>query len=520
MLPGKTHESETQRLRSLERLATIASGQQAIDSLHARGKLTARERIDELLDPGTFVELNMLAESQSVEFGMQEKKIPGDGSITGYGQIDGRLVYVFAQDSTVLGGSVGTVHGKKICYLMDEAIKVKAPIFGLCDSGGGRIHEGFTATEWVAGMFYRNTAASGVVPQLSAVMGTCAGVAAYSPAITDFLFMVDSGSEMAITGPAVIKSVTGEKITMVELGGAKVHSEITGTAHLVGRTEQECLSIMRRVFSYLPSNNTKLPPVVQTGDDPDRLTPNAADVVPPDVRKVYDMRKVIAHLVDNGEFLEILPRFARNMVIGFARMDCQTVGIIANQPLFMAGSLDVNAADKAARFIRFCDAFNIPLVNLVDVPGFLPGVRQEHSAIIRHGAKMLYAYAEATVPKITLVLRKNYGGAVMAMCSVGMGVDEMLAWPIAQMAVLDTATGVRLIYRKEIKEAEDPTEFVLQKIEEYDRKYSNPFDAAGKMLVHAVIEPEQSRRRIIQALRRLRDKQQARPERKHGNIPL
>lgn len=520
MLPEKTHETEAKRLGELQERAMRGGGQKAIEALHDRGRLTARERIENLLDPGSFVELYMLAECQTVDFGMQERKVPGDGVVTGYGYIDGRLVYVFSEDSTVLGGSVGTIHGKKICYVMDEALKVKAPIIGFYDSGGGRIHEGFTASEWVAGMFVRNTAASGVIPQISAMMGTCAGVAVYAPAITDFIMMVDGQGEMAITGPAVIKSVTGEEITMAELGGAKVHSEITGTAHFVTKTERECFDMIRRLLSFLPSNNSERPPIINNSDDPERLTPGLVDIVPPDVRKVYDMRKVIAGVVDNGDFLEVLPKFAKNVIVGFARMDGQTVGIVGNQPMVLAGSLDYNAADKAARFIRFCDAFNVPLVNFVDVPGFIPGVKQEYAGIIRHGAKMLYAFAEATVPKITLVLRKDYGGAVMAMCNVGMGVDEMLAWPIAQMVVMDTATAVNLIYRKEIKEAENPREFAQQKIEEYDRKFSNPFDAAGKMLLHSVIEPKDTRRMIIRALRRLSNKQQIRPDRKHGNIPL
>jgi len=520
MAEEKTHQSERERLVALAERARAGGGQQAIDRQHERGKLTARERIDLLLDKGSFVEMNMLAESQSVDFGMQKKKVPGDGVVIGYGTIEGRLVFIYSQDVTVLGGSVGSVHGEKICRIMDEALKVKAPLIGLNDSGGGRIHEGFVASKGVAGMFYRNTAASGVIPQISAMMGTCAGVAVYSPALTDFIIMVEGSSHMVITGPAVIKSVTGEDISIEDLGGAKVHSEITGTAHFVAANDEECLKLIRKLLAYLPSNNREDPPVIATSDDPDRTDDSLEDIVPANFRKTYDMRKVIARVVDDGEFLEILPKFARNIIVAFARLDGRTVGIVANQPLVLAGSLDVNSSDKAARFIRFCDAFNIPLVNFVDVPGYFPGAAQEHAGIIRHGAKMLYAFAEATVPKVTLALRKEYGGSVMAMCCVGMGVDQMLAWPIARLVVLDTETAVDLIFRKDIKAAEDSEAFKQQKIQEYDHKYSNPFHAASSMLVDTVIMPRETRPQLIKALRMLRNKERPRPERRHGNVPL
>lgn len=520
MVEGKTHQSEMERLDGLEKKACLGGGQKAIERQQERGKLTARERIDLLLDKGSFVELNMLAESQSVDFGMQERRVPGDGVVIGYGTIEERLVFVYSQDVTVLGGSVGRVHGEKICRIMDEALKVKAPLIGLNDSGGGRIHEGFVASKGVAGMFYRNTAASGIIPQISAIMGTCAGVAAYSPALTDFIIMVEGTSHMVITGPAVIKSVTGEDISIEELGGAKVHSEITGTAHFVAPNDEECLKTIRKLLSYLPSNSEEDPPVIASSDDPDRVDDTLVEIVPSNFRKTYDMRRFIQRVVDNGEFLEVLPKFARNIIIGFARLDGRSVGIVANQPLVLAGSLDVNSSDKAARFIRFCDAFNIPLVNFVDVPGYFPGAAQEHAGIIRHGAKMLYAYAEATVPKITLALRKEYGGSVMAMCCIGMGVDVMLAWPIAQLVVLDTATAVDLIFRKEIKEADNSEAFRQQKIEEYDHKYSNPFHAASNMLVDTVIKARETRPQLIKALRMLRNKERLRPERRHGNIPL
>ena len=516
----KTHQSEIERLEALADKARVGGGQNAVDRHHGKGKLTARERIDLLLDEGSFVEMNMLAESQSVDFGMQERKVPGDGVVIGYGTIEGRLVFVYSEDVTVLGGSVGRVHGEKICRIMDEALKVKAPLIGLNDSGGGRIHEGFVASKGVAGMFYRNTAASGIIPQISAMMGTCAGVAVYSPALTDFIIMVEGTSHMVITGPAVIKSVTGEDISVEDLGGAKVHSEITGTAHLVAPNDEECLKTVRKLLAYLPSNNQEDPPVVATQDDPDRRDDSLEEIVPPNFRKTYDMRKVIVRVVDDGDFLEIFPKFARNVIIGFARLDGRTVGIVANQPLILAGSLDVNSSDKAARFIRFCDAFNIPLINLVDVPGYFPGAAQEHAGIIRHGAKMLYAFAEATVPKVTLALRKEYGGSVMAMCCVGMGVDQMFAWPIARLVVLDTETAVNLIFRKDIKAADNPEAFRQQKIEEYDHKYSNPFHAASNMLVDTVIKPSETRPQLIKALRMLKNKKRPWPERRHGNIPL
>lgn len=520
MSTQKTHQSGLERLESLEEKARLGGGQKAQEARRVGGRRTARERIDLLFDQGSFVELNALAESQSRDFGMQEKKVPGDGVITGYGTVDGRLVFAYSQDATVLGGSVGTIHGKKICFIMDEALKVRAPLVGLNDSGGGRLNEGFFASEGVAGMFFRNTAASGIIPQISAMMGSCAGVAVYSPALTDFIVMVEEKSHMVITGPAVIKSVTGEEVTMEELGGARVHSRKSGTAHFTAKDDDSCISLVRELLAYLPDNCDKEPPVIEATDDPDRTEEGLMDLVPADFRKAYDMREVIKRVVDHGRFFEVLEYFATNIIIGFARMEGRTVGIVANQPKVWAGSLDVDSSDKAARFIRFCDAFNIPLINFVDVPGYFPGVRQEHMGIIRHGAKMLYAYSEATVPKITLALRKEYGGAVMAMCCVGMGVDQMLAWPIAQLVVLDTRTAVNLIYRREIGSADDPEGYREARIEEYDHKYSNPFHAASNMLVHRVIRPAETRPQLIKALRALRNKRRPGPTRRHGNIPL
>jgi acetyl-CoA carboxylase carboxyltransferase component len=520
MTTTKTHQGELERLASLEQRAELGGGPKAIERHHQRGKLTARERLALLFDPGSFSEVGQLAESQAVDFGMQAKKVPGDGVVTGFGTVAGRLVFAYAQDVTVLGGSVGTVHGQKICRIMDEAIKVKAPLVALNDSGGGRLHEGFFASRGVAGMFFRNTAASGLIPQITGMMGSSAGVAVYSPALTDFIVMVKNTSHMVITGPGVIKAVTGEDVSIEDLGGAKVHSEITGQAHFVTETDAECIDTIRRLLGYLPGNCHEPPPVMDTGDDPERTDDTLEQIVPANFRKSYDMHQVIAAIVDRESFFEVLPRFATNIIIGFARMEGGSVGIVANQPRIKAGCLDVDASDKAARFIRFCDCFNIPLINLVDVPGYFPGVAQERAGIIRHGAKMLYAYSEATVPKITLALRKEYGGAVMGMCCVGMGVDLMLAWPIAQLVVLDTAAAVDLIFRKEIQGAENPEEFRQQKIAEYDFKYSNPFHAASNMLVDTVIRPRETRPQLIRALRMLRHKERPRIDKRHGNIPL
>jgi acetyl-CoA carboxylase carboxyltransferase component len=403
---------------------------------------------------------------------------------------------------------------------MDEALKVKAPLIGLNDSGGGRLHEGFFASKGVAGMFLRNTAASGVIPQISCIMGPCAGVSVYSPALTDFIIMVEKQSQMVITGPKVIADVTGETVTLEELGGADVHSRVTGQAHFVTKTDQESIALIRHLLSFLPSNHDEAPPSSPCTDAPDRKNDILTEIVPANFRRGYDMHQVISEVVDNQDFLEVLPEFSPNIITGLARLDGNTVGIVGNQPTIMAGCLDYHSADKAGRFIRFCDCFNIPLVNFVDVPGYFPGVDQEHAGIIRHGAKMLYAYAEATVPKITLALRKEYGGAVMAMCCTGMGVDLMLAWPIAQLVVLDTAAAINIIYRKEIQAADDPEAFKQQKIEEYDFKYSNPFHSASNMLVDKVIEPSETRTQIIKGLQMLKNKRRPEPFRRHGNIPL
>ncbi len=516
----KTHEKEYERLKELQQKACMGGGEKSMERHKSRGKLTARERLDLLFDDNSFVELNDLAESQCVDFGMEKRKVPGDGVVIGYGTVDGRTMFAYAQDATVLGGSVGTIHGQKICRIMDEALKVKAPLICLNDSGGGRLHEGFFASKGVAGMFFRNTAASGVIPQISCIMGPCAGVSVYSPALTDFIIMIEKQSQMVITGPKVIHDVTGESVTLEELGGTDVHSSVTGQAHFVTKDDKESIELIRYLLGFLPANHEEAPPTVECTDDPNRKTDTLTDIVPAQFKRAYDMHQVITEVVDNNEFLEILPRFAPNIITGLARMDGGTVGIVGNQPSIMAGCLDYNSADKAARFIRFCDCFNIPLVNLVDVPGYFPGVDQERAGIIRHGAKMLYAYAEATVPKITLALRKEYGGAVMAMCCAGMGVDLMLAWPVAQLVVLDTAAAINIIYRKEIQAAEDPQSFRQEMIDAYNYKYSNPFHAASNMLVDRIIEPEETRSQIIKGLAMLKNKKRPAPFRRHGNIPL
>ena len=516
----KTHEKEYERLKELQQKACMGGGEKSMERHKSRGKLTARERLDLLFDDNSFVELNDLAESQCVDFGMEKRKVPGDGVVIGYGTVDGRTMFAYAQDATVLGGSVGTIHGQKICRIMDEALKVKAPLICLNDSGGGRLHEGFFASKGVAGMFFRNTAASGVIPQISCIMGPCAGVSVYSPALTDFIIMIEKQSQMVITGPKVIHDVTGESVTLEELGGTDVHSSVTGQAHFVTKDDKESIELIRYLLGFLPANHEDAPPTVECTDDPNRKTDTLTDIVPAQFKRAYDMHQVITEVVDNNEFLEILPRFAPNIITGLARMDGGTVGIVGNQPSIMAGCLDYNSADKAARFIRFCDCFNIPLVNLVDVPGYFPGVDQERAGIIRHGAKMLYAYAEATVPKITLALRKEYGGAVMAMCCAGMGVDLMLAWPVAQLVVLDTAAAINIIYRKEIQAAEDPQSFRQEMIDAYNYKYSNPFHAASNMLVDRIIEPEETRSQIIKGLAMLKNKKRPAPFRRHGNIPL
>ena len=490
----------------------LGGGQKRIDKQHEKGKMTARERIEKLFDENTFVELDMFMKHRCTNFGQDKKELPGEGVVTGYGTVDGRLVYAFAQDFTVEGGSLGEKHAHKIWKVMDLSMKMGAPCIGINDSGGARIQEAVDALSGYAGIFYRNTAASGVVRQISVIMGPCAGGAVYSPAITDFIYMVKNTSQMFITGPAVIKSVTAEEVTAEALGGAMTHNSVSGVAHFAAENEDDCIQQIRYLLSFLPSNNMDDAPIVETGDDPSRMDESLNTVIPDNPNAPYNMKDVIRSIVDNGEFYEVHQYFATNIITCFARFDGRSVGIIANQPNVMAGCLDVNASDKAARFIRFCDAFNIPLVNLVDVPGFLPGVGQEHTGIIRHGAKMLYAYSEATVPKVTVITRKAYGGSYIAMCCRELGADQVMAWPSAEIAVMGPAGAANIIFRK------DPDKD--QKTAEYVEEFATPYKAAERGYADMVIEPKETRPYVITALNALASKREVGPAKKHGNIPL
>ena len=487
-------------------------GEKRIEKQHASGKKTARERVDLLLDPGTFVELDQFVTHRCTNFGMEKKELPGEGVVTGYGTVEGRLVYVFAQDFTVEGGSLGEMHAAKICKVADLAVKMGAPIIGINDSGGARIQEAVDALAGYGKIFFKNTLTSGVVPQIAAIMGPCAGGAVYSPALMDFIYMVKNTSQMFITGPQVIKAVTNEEVTAEQLGGAMTHNSVSGVAHFAAENDEDCLEQIRRLISFLPSNNMEPAPIVETGDDPERTDESLNTICPDNSNMPYDMKSVIEKIVDNGDYYEVHQYYAQNIITCFARMDGQTVGIIANQPRVMAGCLDVNASDKSSRFIRFCDAFNIPLLNLVDVPGFLPGTNQEYGGIIRHGAKMLYAYSEATVPKITLVTRKAYGGSYLAMCSQDLGADQVIAWPQAEIAVMGPAGAANIIFKGDPDSA--------KKTEEYVENFANPYQAAARGFVDRVIEPKDSRPEIINALRMLSTKRESRPAKRHGNIPL
>ena len=514
-----TKEHLEKKLAELEKRARDADPKAAAKQ-RAEGKLTARERIDKLLDPGSFVEEFMLAETQCADFGMAEKRLPSDGVVTGFGKVEGRPVYVFSQDRSILAGSVGSAHAEKIAYVIQTARKLGVPLIGLNDSAGARIQEGLSVTTAIGKVFFENSIASGCIPQISAIMGPCIGVGSYSPALTDFILMVQNTSQMFITGPAVIKEVLGETVTMEELGGAKIHSEVSGVADLVAKNDEECLAMIRRLLGFLPSNFESTPPRRETKDDPARSLDSLEKIVPEEMRKAYSILKVIEAIVDEGDFLELKPKFARNLVIGFGRLDGYPVGFVANQPMFLAGSLDVDAADKASRFIRFCDAFNIPIVTLMDVPGFFPGKQQEEKGIIRHGAKMLYAYAEATVPKITVVLRKGYGGAKQAMCTREMGADRFFVWPGVELAVMGGEGAVNVLYRREIEQSKDPEKTRREKVEEYAERFSGPFEALSKQFAHAAIRPAETRRRLIQALDILREKKEDRPKKKHGVMPV
>lgn len=495
-------------------------GEAKIKKQHDSDKLTARERILALLDTGSFVEIDAFVSHRCIEFGMDTVEAPGEGVVTGYGTVDGRLVYVYSQDFTVIGGSLGEMHAKKICKVMDMAAKMGAPIIGMNDSGGARIQEGIDALAGFGEIFFRNTQNSGVVPQISVIMGPCAGGAVYSPAITDFIFMVDKTSQMFITGPQVIESVTGEQVTAEELGGSAVHTSKSGVCHFAAASDEECIAQIKTLLSYLPSNNLEEAPYVEPTDEINRLSETLTTIVPDNANQSYDVKAVIAEVVDNGQFFEVQKEFAKNIVVGYARMNGMSVGIVANQPNVKAGSLDCDASDKAARFIRTCDSFNIPIITFTDTPGYFPGVDQEHGGIIRHGAKLLYAYSEATVPKINVITRKAYGGAYIAMSSKHVGTDIVMAWPTAEIAVMGPEGATNIIFKNDIAQSDDPITARADKIEEYRNKFATPFVAAQRGYVDDVIEPDSTRPRIIAALEMLRSKREQRPAKKHGNLPV
>ncbi|MFM8516667.1 MAG: acyl-CoA carboxylase subunit beta [Nevskiaceae bacterium] len=505
------HQLEKKRAQARQ-----GGGAKRVAAQHAKGKLTARERVELLLDEGSFEEWDMFVEHRCSDFGMQEQKIPGDGVVTGCGFINGRLVFVFSQDFTVFGGSLSEAHAQKICKIMDTAMKVGAPVIGINDSGGARIQEGVASLGGYAEVFQRNVTASGVVPQISLIMGPCAGGAVYSPALTDFIFMVKDSSYMFVTGPDVVKTVTHEEVTAEDLGGAITHTSRSGVADLAFENDVEVILMVRRFFNYLPPNNREKPPIREAGDPPDRDDYSLDTLVPDNPNKPYDMKELLSKIVDDGEFFELQPDYAKNILIGFARMDGQVVGIVANQPLVLAGCLDIKSSIKAARFVRFCDAFGIPVVTFVDVPGFMPGTSQEYGGIIKHGAKLLYAYAECTVPKITVITRKAYGGAYDVMASKHLRGDVNFAWPNAEIAVMGAKGAVEIIFREE---KSDPAKFAAREAE-YREKFANPFIAGARGYIDDVIMPHGTRRRVCRALTVLRDKKLEEPWRKHGNIPL
>ncbi len=508
------------QLRETRDRAMLGGGERRIQQQHAKGKLTARERVDLLLDEGSFEEIDMFVTHRTTDFGMGDQKVLGDGVVTGWGRIDGRLVYVFSQDFTVFGGSLSEAHAAKVVKIMEMAMKNGAPVIGLNDSGGARIQEGVFSLGGYADVFLLNVLASGVIPQISAIMGPCAGGAVYSPAMTDFIMMVKDTSYMFVTGPNVVKTVTHEDVTFETLGGAMVHNSTSGVAHFALNSEEECLMSIRRLMSYIPSNNLDDPPFVPTDDPASRMEDDLNHVIPDMPNKGYDMKKVISLIVDNSEFMEVQEHFAGNIVVGFARLGGQSVGIVAQQPIVLAGVLDIDSADKAARFVRFCDCFNIPIVTFVDVPGFLPGVRQEHGGIIRHGAKLLYAYCEATVPKITVITRKAYGGAYDVMNSKHVRGDINYAWPTAEIAVMGVDGAVNIIFKDQIEQSDDPEATRRELVAEYLRTFANPYVPASRGFIDDIIEPQQTRPKLISALQMLKNKKDTNPPKKHGNIPL
>ncbi len=513
-------DEKASELQRLKELAQLGGGEERIEAQHKRGKLTARERLDTLLDDGTFEELDSLMTHRSVEFGLDKQKYYSDAVVTGYGRVDGRLVYVYSQDFTVFGGSLSEVVSEKICKVMDLAMKNGAPVIGINDSGGARIQEGVVALKGYGDIFLRNTLASGVVPQISVIMGPCAGGAVYSPAITDFIFMTAGTSQMYITGPDVIRAVTQEEVTHEELGGAQVHSSKSGVAHFAIEGEEDCLAEVRRLLSFLPANNMEDPPYSEPVDDPTRSCDDLASIVPADPSKPYDTHEVIYSIVDDGDLLEVHPFWAGNIVVGFARMGGRPVGIVANNPVSLAGILDVESSRKGARFVRFCDAFNVPIVTLVDVPGYLPGTDQEYGGIITHGAKLIYAYAEATVPKVTVIVRKAYGGAYDVMGSKHLRADVNYAWPSAEIAVMGPDGAVNIIFRREIEAASDAEAKRKELVEQYRQQFANPYVTASRGFIDDVIEPRDTRLKIIRALEMLQNKTDSNPPKKPGNIPL
>ncbi len=515
-----SHELKIQQLRDLRAKGRLGGGAERIESQHQRGRLTARERLDLLLDRGSFREMDAFAVHRTHDFGLENQKYLGDSVVTGWGTIEGRLVYVFSQDFTVFGGSLGEAHAEKICKIMDMAMKNGAPLIGLNDSGGARIQEGVVSLGGYADIFLKNTLASGVIPQISVIMGPCAGGAVYSPALTDFIFMVRNSSYMFVTGPDVVKTVTHEEVSFEELGGAGVHSEVSGVCHVACDSEGDALYQIRKLLAYLPQNNMEDPPYVPNDDDPLRMDERLDSIIPADPSKPYDMKEVIQSIIDNQQFFEVQENYAGNMVIGFARLGGHSIGIIANQPAVLAGVLDINSSEKAARFIRFCDAFNIPLLTFVDVPGFMPGTVQEHGGIIRSGAKLLYAYCEATVPKLTVITRKAYGGAYDVMSSKHIRGDVNLAWPSAEIAVMGPDGAVSIVFRKELAQAKDPQKRKEELVAEYREKFANPYVAASRGFIDDVIEPRETRQRLINALEMLSNKRDVNPSKKHGCIPL
>jgi acetyl-CoA carboxylase carboxyltransferase component len=507
-------------LRKRLEAAQAQGGSASKERQQKQGKLTARERLDLLLDPGSFSEIGAFVETRSSDFGMAERRTAGDGVVTGSGTVGGQLVFAISQDFGTLGGSLGEMHAAKIVKAQDLALKAGCPVVQILDSGGARIQEGVLSLHGYAQIFQRNTIASGVIPQISVILGPCAGGAVYSPAITDFVFMVEGLSKMFITGPDVIKAVTGEDVTFEELGGAAVHTATSGNAHFLAADERECFANVRKLISFLPGNNLDDPPLAEASEWPPDENEALDTIVPEQAAQSYDVRDVIGNVFDHGDFLEVQPSYAANIVVGFARLAGRPVGVIGNQPAHLAGVLDINSSDKLARFVRFCDAYNLPLFNLVDVPGYMPGTQQEYGGVIRHGAKVLFAYSEATVPKIALILRKSYGGAYIAMSGFGLGYDRVLAYPTAEIAVMGPDGAVNIIFRREIEATADPDALRKEKIEEYREKFSNPYMAASQGLVDSVIEPRHTRREFIRALEMTANKRETRPEKKHGNIPL